>query len=88
MEDFAERTKLLSINASIESTRAGAVGKGFAVVAGEIRKLASQSTRSTTDIVTLISSQIINQENDVAVEEIAFSIKELSLQSAHLSKIA
>ncbi|MDP3178630.1 MAG: methyl-accepting chemotaxis protein, partial [Spirochaetaceae bacterium] len=46
IEDIAERTHVLSINAAIESARLGAQGRGFAVVAQEIRKLSDQSRQS------------------------------------------
>lgn len=46
IEDIAERTHVLSINAAIESARLGAQGKGFAVVAQEIRSLSEQSRAS------------------------------------------
>ena len=62
IKEIAEETNLLALNASIEGARAGEQGKGFAVVAGEIGKLASQSTDTSEDIVT-----IVNQVN-VSVE--------------------
>lgn len=54
IQDIAEQTTLLSLNASIEAARAGEQGRGFAVVASEIANLASQSTATSGDIVTIV----------------------------------
>jgi methyl-accepting chemotaxis protein len=48
--DIAGQANLLALNATIEAARAGEAGKGFAVVAGEVKTLATQTSRATADI--------------------------------------
>nr|HOO90375.1 methyl-accepting chemotaxis protein [Syntrophales bacterium] len=54
VNDLAEQSNLLAVNASIEAAKAGEQGKGFAVVAQEIRSLASQSKQATTQVRTIL----------------------------------
>lgn len=54
--DFAEQTKLLALNATIQAARAGKAGKGFGVVAGEVKELAAQVNRAAADILARIQA--------------------------------
>lgn len=63
IQDIADQTNLLSLNASIEAARAGEAGKGFAVVADEISKLANQSTESSAGI--LVIARQVNESVEI-----------------------
>ena len=84
--NISNQTKMLALNASIESARAGEAGRGFAVVSDQIRQLAEQTRTSTEEITRIVNE--LNENADEVMSSVQHSVEATESQNQKIEEAA
>ncbi len=84
--NISNQTKMLALNASIESARAGEAGRGFAVVSDQIRQLAEQTRTSTEEITRIVNE--LNENADEVMDSVHNSVEATENQNQKIGEAA
>lgn len=82
IQDISFQTGLLALNAAVEAARAGEAGKGFSVVAGEVKSLAEQASRASSDIAEQLNGMLAMIESSIKE---ASEISQFAVQTSSIA---